>query len=54
MQAWSERLKRIRERAAARRARMAALRTQGWTLRRIAEKYRISEARVCQILGRPE
>lgn len=47
---YSRSMTRIRDGMAKQQA-MRKLRREGWTLRRIAEKYGISAARVCQIIG---
>ncbi len=39
--------------AAERRAKLSALRAQGWTYERIAKRFRITRARVHQIVNRP-
>ncbi len=50
MDCYAKSKERIRNGEARRRA-MCKLRAQGWTLDQISKQYRISRARVCQILG---
>jgi DNA-directed RNA polymerase sigma subunit (sigma70/sigma32) len=47
---YAKRIQKLKD-AAAREREMRRLRKRGWTLERIAKRYGLTRARVCQITG---